>query len=254
MRILFTLCGRAGSKGIKNKNICTFLNYPLPYHTLAAIQMYCEQHKEHQCDIALNTDSKELIEIVCRYKNEISIVERKEKLAGDVVSKIQVIRDTMEQMEEKKRYQYDLVVDVDLTSPLRQGVDLEHLVDKYMQSEFDVVFSVTNARRNPYFNMVKINQGYCERVIASQFSARQQAPEIYDMNASMYAYSPAFLRMDKEIFDGKCGMIEMYDTAVLDLDHTNDLMMMEVIGKYLVEHVEGFKEVYENIPNIIKER
>ena len=31
MRLLFTICGRAGSKGIKNKNLRDFVGKPLMY-------------------------------------------------------------------------------------------------------------------------------------------------------------------------------------------------------------------------------
>ena len=39
----------------------------------------------------------------------------------------------------------------------------------------------------------------------------------------------------------------MFDTGVLDLDHENDLFLMEVIAKYLFENNEEFGEVYNNI-------
>ena len=32
--VLITICGRAGSKGFKNKNLKVFLNKPLVYYTL----------------------------------------------------------------------------------------------------------------------------------------------------------------------------------------------------------------------------
>ena len=37
MKILFTICGRAGSKGIHNKNIKTFCEFPLPLYSLSAL-------------------------------------------------------------------------------------------------------------------------------------------------------------------------------------------------------------------------
>ena len=40
MNILFTICGRAGSKGIKNKNVREFLSKPLPLYTLSAIDLF----------------------------------------------------------------------------------------------------------------------------------------------------------------------------------------------------------------------
>lgn len=249
MNILFTICGRAGSKGIKNKNVKPFLDYPLPYYTLSAIDLFCEQHEEDILDIAINTDSKELISLVHHFHKELIVIERKGELAGDRVAKTDVIKDTMEQMERIKRYKYDMVVDLDLTSPLRTKKDIEELILKKKSQDYDVVFSVVESRRNPYFNMVIADGEYCKKVNESKYIARQQAPSIYDMNASLYAYEPSFLKKGKGIFDGKCGMIKMYDTGILDLDHENDFVLMQVIAKYLFTRIDDFKEIYEHIPN-----
>ena len=237
MNILFTVCGRAGSKGIKGKNFRDFLGYPLLYYTFAAILLYREKHTEYHIDIALNTDSKEMIAMI-EGKERINaiIVPRKEELAGDQAAKKPVIADTLAEAEGMKSIKYDLVVDCDITSPLRTVEDIEAIVDKAGTFEYDVVFSVVNARRNPYFNMVKENpDGTVSLVVPSEYTARQQCPAIYDMNASIYAYKPDFLKTDAMILQGKCGITHMVDTAVVDLDCEEDFELMQVIAKYLME-------------------
>ena len=74
MNLLFTICGRAGSKGIKNKNIKDFLDKPLPLYTLSAIDLAIKKEfKNYNCDIVVNTDSEELIDILT--KNNLAKVE-----------------------------------------------------------------------------------------------------------------------------------------------------------------------------------
>ena len=41
-RLLITICGRAGSKGFKNKNLKTFCGQPLVYYTLSAAELFCK--------------------------------------------------------------------------------------------------------------------------------------------------------------------------------------------------------------------
>lgn len=248
MKILFTVCGRAGSKGIKNKNIRNFLKIPLPYYTLSVIDLYKKAHLETSIDIVVNTDSIELIELVQKSPfGKVDIIERDFSLAGDRVSKVAVVLDCLSKMEQIKRVTYDMVVDLDLTSPLRTLSDLEHLIERKVNHVCDVVISVTEARRNPYFNQVKrTNNGY-KKVIESNFIARQQAPQIYDMNASMYAYGSEFLRSGKGVLDGKVEIILMYDTAVLDLDHENDFELMEVIADYIFKNKPEFSKIREHI-------
>jgi len=250
MNILFTICGRAGSKGIKNKNIKDFLGYPLPFYTISAIDLYKKQNPDMTCDIVLNTDSKELITMFNERVNfEIDIIERNPLLGLDNTSKIAVIKNCYDLMRERKSTHYNMIVDLDITSPLRTAKDVNNLINKKLNSDADVIFSVTESRRNPYFNMVKKTENGYERVIASNFNARQEAPEIFDMNASLYAYSPIFLESGKGIFDGKCDAIKMMDTAVLDLDHENDFILMEIIAKFLFDKYGEFNEVRDNIVN-----
>lgn len=248
MKILFTVCGRAGSKGIKNKNCRNFLGKPLAYYTLSAISLYTKENPSLEYDVVLNTDSEKLIELVDQQKMvKVDIVHRKPELAGDSTPKVAVILDCLNEMEKRKKTAYDMVVDLDITSPLRTVEDIKNLIQRKQNAKCDVVFSVTEARRNPYFNMVKKTDNGYERVIPSNFNARQEAPEIFDMNASLYAYDPQFLKAQKSIFDGKCEVIKMMDTGVLDLDHENDFVLMEVIGKYLVGTNYNFRIIQENI-------
>lgn len=244
MNILFTICGRAGSKGIKNKNIRNFLGIPLPLYTLAAVDLYMKKNSEIIGKIAINTDSQELVHIISHTPIKgISFISRKDILAADNASKIDVISDTLKEMEQQNRNTYDMVVDLDITSPLRTVRDLESLINVQRSSGCDVTFSVTQARRNPYFNMVKqVEKGY-SRVISSSFVARQSAPEVFDMNASLYAYNPSFLKSGKQIFDGYCEIIQMRDTAILDLDHESDFELMEVIARHLYAQDTELNEI-----------
>lgn len=249
MDVLFTICGRAGSKGIKNKNIKNFCGKPLPYYTISAIDLFLKSTKRNIiADIVVSTDSIELIKIMSdNTMRKVDIIERDEKLSGDSVGKIAVIEDCVEQMQKRMGKKYDVVMDLDITSPLRRVIDIENVIDRHITTNADVTTTVASARRNPYFNQVKkCEQGF-KRVIDSNFTARQQAPDIYDMNASIYAYSPAYLSTGKGVLDGYCECVEMYDTGILDLDHENDFELMQVIANYLYKNNSEFRVVADNI-------
>ena len=248
MKILFTVCGRAGSKGIKNKNLRNFCGKPLAHYTTAVIDLYLRKHPEMEADTVVNSDSRELLDLVSgNGRIPVEQIVRDESLAGDAVGKIAVIQDCLRQMEDRKQTRYDLVVDLDITSPLRTEADLEKVIETELKTGADVTTTVAPARRNPYFNQLKRTEHGFRKVIESNYTARQQAPEIFDMNASIYAYRPAFLFSGKGVLDGYCEAVEMADTGVLDLDHEGDFELMEVIAKYLFEKRKEFAEVYEHI-------
>ena len=164
MKILFTICGRAGSKGIHNKNIKTFCEFPLPLYSLSALDLYLTKHPECDADIALNTDSLDLKEILCtNTKRNVYYIPRKHTLTGDFVAKKDVIKDTLIEMENLTHTSYEMVVDLDITSPLRTVHDIENLIQKFRDTSCDVVFSAVPSRRSPYFNMVYNNNGSFER-------------------------------------------------------------------------------------------
>lgn len=249
MKILFTMCGRAGSKGIKNKNIRSFAGKPLPYYSISAIDLFLKTTElKIDYDIVVNTDSMELIDLMKENPfRKVQVIERKPELCNDVIGKIEVIRDCYFQMTDRMGKSYDMVVDLDLTSPLRTVTDMENLIKKQRETNADVTTSVTDARRNPYFNQLKRTEHGFKKVIESDFTARQQAPEVFDMNASLYAYNPEYLLTGKGVLEGYCECIEMKDTGILDLDHENDFALMEVIAEYLFETDDGYGEVKKNI-------
>lgn len=251
MRLLFTICGRAGSKGIKNKNLRKFCGQSLAYYTISVIDLYLNRFPDMEADIVVSSDSTELLELVT--DNHVRTVEkifRDADLSGDAIGKIEVIHDCLSKMEHKKAVHYDMVIDLDITSPLRTVNDLANVIRMQLDTGADVTTTVAAARRNPYFNQVKRTDHGVKRVIDSNFTARQQAPEIFDMNASIYAYKPEYLKSGRGVLDGYCEIVEMYDTGVLDLDHENDFELMEVIANYLVRKHKGFREVYEHISAI----
>ncbi len=248
MKILFTVCGRAGSKGIKNKNLRKFCGKYLVHYTVSAIDLYMKKHPEVECDIVVNSDSLELLGLASNNgMRSLEQIVRDENLAGDFVGKIVVIKDCLEKMQDRKAIRYDMVVDLDITSPLRTVADLDNVIALQAEKNADVTTTVTTARRNPYFNQVKRTSKGVKKVIDSNFTARQQAPEIFDMTASIYAYKPEFLETGKGVLDGYCEIVEMFDTGILDLDYENDFELMEVVAEYLFEKRAEFREVRENI-------
>lgn len=247
-RVLITICGRAGSKGFKNKNLKTFLDKPLVYYTLASSFNFKEKVEDAQVDVCLNTDSQDLADLVLAKYPEVYFIRRPEELGGDTVPKMAVFQQSLAYMEEKTGEKYDYLIDLDITSPLRQIDDVLGIYEmKINNPQAGLVFSGCPSRRNPFFNMVKAEKdGSVTKVIEDVvFTARQQAPAIYDLNASMYVFETEFLRTNTTgiLWETACMLYMMKDTAVLDIDSEEDFEMMQLIGGYLFSNVDGFKAV-----------
>ena len=249
-KVLITVCGRAGSKGFRNKNLKVFCGQPLVYYTLSAAALFAAARPDLAVDVALNTDSPELQRLVADRYPEVTIVPRPQELAGDTVPKMAVFQQTLAEMEGRRGSRYDFLIDLDITSPLRRAEDITGAFAKAeARPDIDLVFSAAPARRNPWFNMVKAVGDHVEKVIESPFTARQQAPAVFDLNASIYVFRRDFLAANRTgiLWDGKCDIFEMFDTGILDIDSEEDYLLMEVIADHLYRTSPRFAAVQHNI-------
>lgn len=249
MNILITICGRVGSKGVKGKNTRPFLGYPLIYYSVASAFLFKEKRGKDHIDICVNSDGDGMLDTVRQY--DLTCIKRPETLAKDDSPKIPSIKYSLQYMEEKSGIEYDFIIDLDITSPIRKAADIANALNTALQNaDTDVVFSAVPARRNPYFNMAEKKNGKVQRVINASFITRQQAPEVYDMNASIYCYRRESLlhKIERSVFDGTPDVFLMEDTVVLDIDSEEDFALMEILGRHFF--TGEYKELYDYVTHM----
>ena len=142
-RLLITICGRAGSKGFKNKNLKNFCGKPLVYYSLSAAELFIKKHPELEIDVALNTDSEDLARLVAAEYPEVIYLPRGAELGGDRVPKVEVYKDSFARMEAHTGKQYDAMIDLDITSPLRTEQDIETPLPKRSSARTCKLFSAS---------------------------------------------------------------------------------------------------------------
>lgn len=233
MKILITICARGGSKGILGKNIKLINGKPLIDYTIQVAQQF--QQKQNNVSIELSTDSEEILKVAegCGLKSDY---RRPEYLTGDTVGKIDAIKDVLLWKEKTDHCSYDYILDMDVTSPLRNLQDLRVAFEIIQKTDEAVnLFSVSPANRSPYFNMVEQkDNGFFAQVKQPEglVLTRQSAPKVYDMNASFYYYKRAFFELGyKGAITDKSIIYEMPHTC-FDLDHPIDFDILS----YLMEN------------------
>ncbi len=231
MEILITICARGGSKGIKNKNIKLINGKSLIFYSLKTAEIL-KQKSKYNVDTVLSTDSKKIKSIVTDFDFNIETdYVRPDLLAKDNVGKIAVIKDVKHYMENKSDKKYDYILDLDVTSPLRSINDL--------QKSFDIIhnnkdaynlFSVNNAERNPYFNMVEKDiDGFYKLCKKSDCLTRQSAPTVYELNASFYWYKKIFFKKNFKSAITDKSLIYVMNHICFDLDNPIDFDFMEYL-------------------------
>lgn len=223
--ILCTICVRSGSKGVKNKNIKKIKGKPLIYYTL-------NQARKSKLfnNIVISTDSEKILEYSKKKKN-IDRIKRPKNLAKDDSPKIPVIRHCLIEMEKRYKKKYDLIFDLDVTSPLRKIYDLKKALNKMIRNKSDNLFSVCLSKRNPYFNAVEFKKNKIKPIknLMKQITSRQNAPVVYDMNASIYIWKRKTLLNSNTVFQKRTSIYIMPEERSLDIDTPLDFKIVEFL-------------------------
>ena len=227
MEILITLCARGGSKGIPGKNIRMINGKPLIALTINIAKTFA---LKHNADIALSTDSQEIKNTAGLF-GVTSNYDRPLALSGDQAGKLDTITDLLKFEELQRNKKYDYVLDLDITSPLRNIQDLE---EAFLKLQLDEnawnIFSVNVANRNPYFNMVEQQpNGYYGLIKTGSFLTRQSAPHVYDLNASFYFFRRSFFDLEPRSTINSRSLIYVMPHICFDLDHPIDFDFMEYL-------------------------
>ncbi len=233
MNILITICARGGSKGIPGKNIKLISGKPLIAYS---IDLTNKLKEKWTVKVALSTDDSEIKQVAATYGIHTDY-ERPKFLATDAAGKIDTIKNLLIYEESLIDFKYDFILDLDVTSPLRTANDIEkalEIINKMPNAKN--LFSVNNAARNPYFNMVEQkNDGFYGLVKTNPDGTsltRQSAPKVFDMNASFYWYRRSFFDSDAKSAITDKSLVYVMDHICFDLDHPVDFLFME----YLLEN------------------
>jgi len=227
MNILCTICARAGSKGVKGKNFIKIGKKILINYTLEKAK------KSNLFDqITVSTDSKKKKKI--KKKNrKVFFIKRPKYLANDKAAKPDVIRHALILSEKQYNKKFDIIIDLDATSPLRSVSDIKSAFKIFKKTKSDNLFSVNESRKNPYFNMVELKNKKVRLIkkYKKYLYRRQDAPVTYDMNASIYIWKRSIILRSNNLFRKKTSIYIMPQERSIDIDNKFELNMVKYLLK-----------------------
>jgi CMP-N,N'-diacetyllegionaminic acid synthase len=224
MKTIATICARGGSVGVPGKNILPLAGIPLIAHTIK------QALSSRLIDaVYVSTDSPEIADVAKQFGAQVPFI-RPSELATNTAAKIPVIQHLANWVELNDE-RFDRIVDLDPTSPLRNQQDIEACIN-LLDSNTDAVITTYESDKNPYFNMVeKKPDGNIGLVCNSSHNAvaRQLAPKVYSMNASIYVWHRHTL--EKGLWSGRLKMHIMPRERSIDIDSPLDLKLVELLIK-----------------------
>ena len=224
MKVVATICARGASKGVPRKNIRLLCGKPLIVHTIEVAQKSKLINR-----IIVSTEDPQIADVARSSGAEVPFLRPKE-LALDTAPKLPAIQHAIQYLETQVGYYPDIIVDLDPTSPLRTEEDIEACIKMVAEGEAENVFSVTKCRKNPYFNMVEIIDGKVQLVkqLTRAIVRRQDAPQVYEINASIYAWKREALMNNSSIYLENTKIYIMPEWAI-DIDSEVDFEFVEFI-------------------------
>jgi N-acylneuraminate cytidylyltransferase len=224
MKIFAFIFARGGSKGVPGKNIRNLGGVPLLAHSIKIAQNIDEISR-----IFVSTDDQSIADIGIKYGAEI--INRPADLAQDDSPEWLAWLHAIKWLEDSGEF-FDCFVSLPTTSPLRNKTDVIRCINS-LDEKTDIVVTMTDTSRSPYFNMVSKKDGYINLLMEDKgsYSRRQDVPKIYDMTTVAYVSRPEFIKKNSKIFDGKVKSVLIPKERAVDIDDEIDFKIAEMLIK-----------------------
>ena len=226
MKAVAFIFARGGSKGLPGKNIRTLGGKPLIAWSIELA--FAVERIER---VIVSTDSEEIAAIARQYGAEVPFI-RPAELAGDESPEWLAWKHGLEFLKRSTGTIPEVMISLPTTAPLRLVIDIENCLDEYEKGSVDVVVTVTDAHRSPYFNMVKNNADGTVGLVNGPMSAvvrRQDAPVVYDMTTVCYVMNSAFVLSHDSIFEGRVKATQVPIERAIDIDSMLDFQVAEFL-------------------------
>ena len=227
--ILAIIPARGGSKGVPKKNIKSFAGKPLIAWTI-------EQGKKskHIDKLVVSTDDAEIAAVSRKYGAEV--IDRPKEFGRDDSPTYDAIKHVVDTLEGKGE-NYDIVIILEPTSPLRKDDDLDNAIELFQKNKTkaDALVSLGEVHlENPMITKVIDGRGLLKPFIESrkQIYQRQQLPAIYFPYGVIYlSKTDAYLK-SKTVYQEKTipYLIERWQNY--EIDDIYDFVVMEAIMNY----------------------
>lgn len=217
---------RGGSKGLPGKNLRLFAGKPLIAHAIEHALAVSRIDR-----VVVSTDSPDIASVARDYGAQVPFL-RPAELAADDSPEWLSWRHALKFTQEEMGVLPGTMVSVPVTAPLRRPEDIEHCLDFYSEGGADVIVTVSQAHRSPYFNMVQRRpDGTVGLVVPTsrEFVRRQDVPAVFDMTTVAYVADPEFVLSKDSIFQGRVKAVEIPPERAIDIDTLLDFEMAEFL-------------------------
>lgn len=217
--VLAIIPARGGSKGVPRKNIRDVAGKPLIAWTIE------EAKKSEYIDrLVVSTDDQEIADVAAQWGGEVPFL-RPAELAQDETPGIAPVIHMLTTSE----YEYDLVVLLQPTSPLRTTEDIDGAIALMVSRNANACVSVVAPDKSPYWMYFVDSTGHLVPLLEGDYARRQDIPPVYALNGAVYVAEVSWLlRKQSFVSDETVAYIMPKDRSI-DIDTETDLAISNII-------------------------
>ncbi|MDU6115993.1 MAG: acylneuraminate cytidylyltransferase family protein [Paeniclostridium sordellii] len=226
-KVLAIIPARAGSKGIKDKNIIDLSGKPLIAHSIEA-----GLKSKYINKVVVSTDGEKIAKIAKDYGAEVPFL-RPKNLATDTAKTIDCVIHCIEELK-KNGEEYDYVVLLQPTQPLRQPWHIDEAFELIVKRNEDSLVSISKVKDHPVLMRTIDKNGYAINLLeGSSTKRRQEFPDFYKVNGAIYINKiNENFNYDTSFNDNKLVYI-MDEQYGIDIDDMLDVEIAKLLIKNL---------------------
>jgi CMP-N-acetylneuraminic acid synthetase len=223
-RVLAVIPARGGSKGVPRKNVRELAGKPLVCWTIDAAR-----YSKYIDRLIISSDDEEIIGVAKAAGCDVPFT-RPAELATDTASGVDVLCHAIEHAGAE----YEYVVLLQPTSPLRQTSDIDDAIKMCAERSLASVVSVVEASKSPFWMFQMEDDGALSPFVENTSTNRQELPKVYALNGAIYVLSIApFLKNRKILNENMVGYVMPAERS-FDIDSEMDFLICEFIKNSLL--------------------
>lgn len=227
--VLGIIPARAGSKGVKKKNI-----YPVNGKPLIAYTIDAARKSKRLTDFIVSTESTEIANVAKRYKANVPFL-RPKHLAQDQTPTLPVLQHALLEYEQLAGRHFDYVMLLQPTTPLRRAKDIDaamELLRKHPEKQ-SLISCYEGSAVHPRI-MYREDKGKVVPYVrdSKEMVRRQGFEKVYVRNGAIY------LTSRRQLLTGNCVIgkdpliMQMPRWRSINIDGVDDLKMAQLLLRY----------------------
>jgi len=221
---------RGGSKGLPGKNIKELCGKPL-----IAWSIETGLKSKYLDELVVSTDYQNIADIAKQYGASVPFL-RPNCLASDTATSFDAIKHTIDYYKDELSKEFDYIVLLEPTSPLREVDDIDNMISKIVCNEekFDSIVSMGEVHEHPSIMKKIVNKdylnNYCEELELK--SRRQDNDEAYFPYGVAYIVKMNSFLEEKTFYTKRNTFFEIKRYQCYEIDDIYDFLAVENIMKY----------------------